>query len=70
MGKKLLEASEERGGIIGFIFSKMMLAAVWRIDYRKAGSRGELTVRRLMRGQGEQHGDKGGEAGRARSGGI
>lgn len=37
MSDKLLDDSEERGGITGFIFSNTMLSAVWRMDYRKAG---------------------------------
>lgn len=34
---------QRRSGIIGFIFSKTMLATVWRMDCRKAGAEVCLT---------------------------
>lgn len=43
-----------------------MLAAMWRVDCRRAGAEGCSTVRRLMHGQGEQNCDKSTEAERAK----
>lgn len=38
--EKLLEDSEERGGIPDLFFSKTLLAAEWRRGYRRAGAEG------------------------------